>query len=149
MTRRRVYVPERQEQKPKDEFEKAAASTRYERLDNPAKRKDLKKSRMKGLSRFIGGSQTAVLAAVANGVSHLYAIARIYGMGEPNVYRRMQDLVKGNLIERCKSETAAGQQRIPYALTETGREIVELMEGSGDAHYRDCRRWVALNRADH
>ena len=95
-------------------------------------------------------AEQVVLALVAEGSPHGFAVARllapdgevgrVYSVARPAVYRAIDRLVEGGLIESLGAEPGdRGPKRTPVRVTAAGRRAADGWLGQPVAHIRDLR----------
>jgi DNA-binding PadR family transcriptional regulator len=114
--------------------------------------------------RRLSLTEYLVLALVAEGPTHGFAVARLVGPGEtlgdiyriprPIVYRALDRLRDTELVHIDEVQSSpAGPQRTKYRITPAGRKTVDAWLARPVAHIRDIRtellvKLVLLERSD-
>ncbi len=97
----------------------------------------------RGLSRLLGRSDTAFLAAIESGVDYAYGIQKVYGLNPLTVRGVLKRLLETKTIEKSEIELNQNQQaRVTYKITEDGRKIIGMMQRQRDLFFTLCREWI-------
>lgn len=98
-----------------------------------------KKKNRQGVTRWFSYSELAVLAALSNDVNYVYAIAKIYETGQPQMLKACQKLHEGKLLTKTDTKKK-NREVVLYELNEDGQELVGIMKSSDEFIKFD--KWV-------
>jgi DNA-binding PadR family transcriptional regulator len=107
------------------------------------------------VKRPLGAGEWAVLAVVAEGPTHGFAVAktlapdgeigRVWSLSRPLVYRALDQLVRNGLVAKGAVEPSGrGPRRTSVLATPTGRRLVERWLLEPVEHVRDVRSLLML-----
>lgn len=80
-----------------------------------------------GVTRWFSFRELAAFVAIANGVNHVYAIAKVFETDQATMLRACQGLLEGRLIKE-KRIKRRNRSVVEYELNEDGRDLLEVVK---------------------